>query len=157
MEAAQITYLIGDATDPIQSTDKPTIRVIIHICNDIDRWGKGFVLALSKKWPQSKDVYHQSSKDLGSCSLFQIEEGLYICNMIAQHGISKVGGIPPIRYDALKSCLEVLAGWSRSQTIPVSFHGPRMGAGLAGGDWSQIEALLLQELSGHPIYIYDLP
>lgn len=151
-----INYRKGDATDPVKSSDHPEIRVILHICNDLDRWGKGFVLALSKKWPQSKEVYHQSSKELGSCSLFQAEPGLYICNMIAQHGIRVADGVPPVRYDALRSCLKVLAGWAKSLPTPVTFHGPRMGAGLAGGEWSQIETLLLEELAGYSISIYDL-
>ncbi len=42
----QINYVKGDATAPIGIGNK----IIVHICNDIGRWGKGFVMALSKKW-----------------------------------------------------------------------------------------------------------
>ena len=41
----EILYIKGDATAPIGSG----VKVITHICNDIGGWGKGFVLALSKK------------------------------------------------------------------------------------------------------------
>nr|WP_218025660.1 hypothetical protein [Capsulimonas corticalis] len=43
-----ITYTIGDATDPPR--DEPGI--IVHVCNDIGAWGKGFVMAISKRWKQ---------------------------------------------------------------------------------------------------------
>ena len=41
-----INYLTRDATAPTAIGNK----IIVHICNDIGAWGKGFVMALSKKW-----------------------------------------------------------------------------------------------------------
>ncbi len=41
----EISYLVGDATTP--DTQGP--KIISHICNDIGAWGKGFVLAISKR------------------------------------------------------------------------------------------------------------
>lgn len=40
-----ITYLKGDATNPQSEENK----IIAHICNDIGGWGKGFVVAISKR------------------------------------------------------------------------------------------------------------
>jgi len=36
---------------------------------------------------------------------------------------------------------------------------PRIGAGLAGGDWDTIEAIITEELCAHdiPVTVYDLP
>jgi len=45
---SQITYLKGDAAAPIGGDT----RIIAHVCNDIGGWGRGFVLALSKRWPE---------------------------------------------------------------------------------------------------------
>ena len=42
----KIEYLKGDATSPVKEGNK----IILHICNDIGGWGKGFVMAISKKW-----------------------------------------------------------------------------------------------------------
>jgi O-acetyl-ADP-ribose deacetylase (regulator of RNase III) len=44
----EISYLQGDATSPQAKGNK----IIAHICNDLGRWGKGFVLAISKRWPE---------------------------------------------------------------------------------------------------------
>ena len=51
----EILYIKGDATAPIGSG----VKVITHICNDIGGWGKGFVLALSKKWKMPEEAYRQ--------------------------------------------------------------------------------------------------
>jgi len=40
-----INYRHGDATAP--KADGPV--VIVHVCNDVGKWGKGFVLAVSKR------------------------------------------------------------------------------------------------------------
>jgi hypothetical protein len=42
---AGLRYIVGDATAP---EDRPA--VIAHVCNDVEAWGKGFVLALSRRW-----------------------------------------------------------------------------------------------------------
>lgn len=44
----EITYLKGDATTPQARGNK----IIAHVCNDLGGWGKGFVLAISKRWPE---------------------------------------------------------------------------------------------------------
>jgi hypothetical protein len=40
--------VVGDATAPAGSGP----RVIVHVCNDVGKWGRGFVLALSRKWAE---------------------------------------------------------------------------------------------------------
>jgi hypothetical protein len=44
----EIGYRVGDATAPAAEGQK----IIAHICNDQGAWGKGFVLALSRRWKQ---------------------------------------------------------------------------------------------------------
>ncbi len=53
-----IQYLKGDATNPTGDNNK----VIVHICNDLGKWGKGFVLAISKRWSKPEQVYRDSFK-----------------------------------------------------------------------------------------------
>ena len=43
-----IKYVIGDATQPVGEGEK----LILHIVNDSNRWGAGFVLSLSKRWKE---------------------------------------------------------------------------------------------------------
>ena len=86
----EILYIKGDATAPIGSG----VKVITHICNDIGGWGKGFVLALSKKWKMPEEAYRQWYKSqeeftLGAVQFVNVENELYVANMIGQHGIYK--------------------------------------------------------------------
>jgi hypothetical protein len=50
---AKVNYIVGDATNPQTKGNK----IIVHVCNDIGGWGKGFVLAISKRWKQPEQQY----------------------------------------------------------------------------------------------------
>ncbi len=76
--------------------------------------------------------------------------------MVAQHKVAtaRSKGPPPIRYEALEACLGKLADEARHRSAEV--HMPRIGAGLAGGDWPTIEAMIERKLEGVPVVVYDL-
>ena len=153
--AAAITYLTGDATQP----EGDGTRLIAHVCNDAGGWGRGFVLALSKRWPDPETIYrvwHQSrGLRLGFIQVIDVEPGLYVANMIAQHGYSRPGQ-PAIRYDALGSALKRVG--DHALDLSASVHMPRIGCGLAGGTWEQVEPLITEHLveRGVPVTVYDL-
>lgn len=161
-KGGKITYIKGDATDPGRCSDpdiEREIMIIFHICNDINRWGKGFVTFVSDRWPLSKEIYHAGSKKLGTVSIGEVDKNLYVANMIAQHDIRWIDGVPPIRYDALRECLVELSRWAgtlKKDGTVISFHGPYMGAGYAGGDWNIIEGIIEENLRDFPVYIYKL-
>ena len=151
-------YIKGDATAPIGSG----VKVITHICNDIGGWGKGFVLALSKKWKMLEEAYRQWYKSqeeftLGAVQFVNVENELYVANMIGQHGIYKDSkGLPPIRYDAVRQCLKEVALFTIAHKASV--HMPRIGCGLAGGKWELMEQIIKEELITKEIAVtvYDL-
>ena len=152
-----ITYLTGDATYPVK-----TPALIMHICNDIGSWGRGFVLALSKRWPEPANAYRRlKTPVLGTVEFVPCEgdgrNGVIVANMIAQHDISHDSrGSPPIRYDALAACLREVHEWA-SINRRLTIHAPRIGCGLAGGSWSVVEPLIEFYLKDREVYIYDLP
>ena len=157
---AIIAYTVGDATQP-QGTGP---KVICHVCNDIGRWGKGFVLAVSKRWPEPEAAYREWHRErenndfgLGAVQLVQVEPDICVANMVGQHGILSKGSTVPIRYDALRTCLERLA--EEALTLGASIHMPRIGCGLAGGTWDRVEPIINDTLCAHDISVtvYDLP
>ncbi|MGB0907954.1 MAG: macro domain-containing protein [Maricaulaceae bacterium] len=154
----QITYLKGDATSP-QAKGK---KIICHICNDLGGWGKGFVLAVSKRWPEPEKNYrhwhkHRSENDFGLGAVRFIDVGNYIsiANMVAQRGMKTGSNGPPIRYDAVATCLKAVATEAIAQEASV--HMPRIGCGLAGGKWEKIEPILVSALieKGVDVFVYD--
>ena len=152
-----ITYLVGDATAP----HGPGPGVIAHVCNDSGGWGKGFVLAISRRWPGPEAAYRRWARSgekfgLGMVQLVTVADRLSVANMVAQHGYVSPANPVAIRYDALAQCLSTLAGRIEAGT---SIHMPRIGCGLAGGSWDQIEPLLQEHLTGagFDVRVYDLP
>lgn len=152
-----IQYTKGDATAP-QSEDN---KIIVHICNDIGGWGKGFVMAISKRWKKPENQYREwfKSKDgfeLGKVQFVQVEEDLWVANLIGQHKINKdENGNAPIRYDALEDGLKEVSLFAKENNA--SIHMPRIGCGLAGGKWEMIEPIILKTLSNNDVevVVYD--
>lgn len=104
---------------------------------------------------QSADQFRPTPEPLRAAMFAR--DGLMVANMIAQSGIGKgADGSPPIRYAALDQCLDqvgLMASWARA-----SVHMPRIGCGLAGGDWAMVEPLIQQNLCarGVEVTVYDL-
>lgn len=152
-----IKYIEGDATMPQAEGNK----IIAHICNDIGGWGKGFVVAISKRWEKPEKEYRewyktQNKFDLGEVQLVQVEDHLWVANMIAQHKIRRAqNGTPPIRYEAVEAALKKVA--QEAIKINASVHMPRIGCGLAGGKWELIEPIIHKTLSEQNIevVVYD--
>lgn len=155
-----ITYLKGDATAP----QLEGAKIIAHVCNDAGGWGKGFVLAISKRWPQPEANYRAWYRErahndfgLGSAQFVRVPNDTYVANLIGQHGIktSKNSGSTPVRYEAIEKGLAQIA--DKARELNTSVHMPRIGCGLAGGKWEQIKLLIEQQLCAHDIavYVYD--
>lgn len=179
IELTPIKFTKGDATNP---NDNGT-KIIVHICNDVGGWGKGFVMAISKRWKQpeaeyrnwyknkeleqsdtvqfehleSRDKYSNEKKfELGNVQFVKATENIWVANMIAQRDIRPdKEGIPPIRYTFVSECLERVAQFAKRQNASV--HMPRIGCGLAGGQWTEIEAIVNNNLIAHEIEttVYD--
>ncbi|MBL8948209.1 MAG: Appr-1-p processing protein [Myxococcales bacterium] len=154
-----ITYVGGDATAP-RGEGK---RIICHVCNDAGGWGRGFVVALSARWREPESRYRAwhaqgAAGDfrLGAIQVVEVDAEVSVANMIAQRGTRPKAGVPPIRYDALRECLVALA--EHGSALGASVHMPRIGCGLAGGTWSEVEAIVTSTLceAGLPVIVYDL-
>jgi O-acetyl-ADP-ribose deacetylase (regulator of RNase III) len=154
-----LRYLQGDATSPQAAGPK----IIAHVCNDLGGWGKGFVVAVSRRWPEPERDYRAWHREratndfgLGVVRLVQVRPDVWVANMIGQHGMRTGSKGPPIRYDALNRCLESVG--AHAAIRHASVHLPRIGAGLAGGRWDQIEPLIIANLCARdiPTTVYDL-
>ena len=158
---SNIIYQIGDTTNP-QSTGN---KLIVHCCNDIGVWGKGFVLAISKRWSKPQKAYRQWHKNrfdsdndfaLGSVQFVQVEMDVWVANLIGQRGISSKLNPFPIRYDAIKQGLVKAADFAVTNSC--SIHMPHIGCGLAGGSWKQVSYIIEQTLvdKGLCVTVYAL-
>lgn len=155
-----INYMVGDATNPTVDGAK----LIVHVCNDIGAWGRGFVMALSKRWSEPEQRYrawHAGEEKypfaLGEVQIVQVSPDTWVANLIGQHDIRGVQGVPPVRYEAIREGLKKVENEAR--LLNASVHMPRIGCGLAGGDWNIIGQIVEEALinAGVPVTVYDLP
>ncbi|MFG2843756.1 macro domain-containing protein [Kitasatospora sp. NPDC048296] len=157
---AEITYVQGDATTPRGKG----VKVIAHVCNDLGGWGKGFVLALSRRWPEPEAAFRRWHRErakndfgLGALQLVQVEPYVWVANLVGQRGIrtGRSTGVP-VRYEAIDTALAALG--ERALELGASVHMPRIGCGLAGGRWARVEPLVAARLTarGIPVTVYDI-
>lgn len=139
-----ITYVKGDATRPVG----PGPWMVAHVVNDIGVYGAGFSGAVLKRWPH---VYKDFKKmELGTVD-FRLARSIYspekawldpdrivVAHMCAQKGVgtNKVR----IQYHMLADCLSEIKMLSDGDGF--SIHMPRIGCGLAGGDWQVVEEII---------------
>lgn len=157
--ASVIRYVIGDATQP-----EAVPAVVVHVCNDVGKWGAGFTRALSRRSPVPEWSYRrwyasreQSDFGLGATQLVEVDRGrLWVVNMVAQHGVGP-SDEPRVRYDALENTLSQAAADARR--LNASVHMPRIGCGLAGGSWDQVGPIVETTFrrSGVDVFVYDPP
>lgn len=153
-----IKYLTGDATQPCESGKQ--INIIAHIVNNRGLWGRGFVMSLGNRYPETEEYYRYLSGHkaliLGNTNFVKIHTHLWVCNMVAQDGVRSIINRNPLGdYSHLKGCLYQL------RTIAFGYdaaiHMPRIGTGFAGGDWRIIRKMINELLSDIPVFVYDLP
>ncbi|GGY37486.1 macro domain-containing protein [Streptomyces tanashiensis] len=155
----EIAYVRGDATAP----QARGVKIVAHVCNDLGGWGKGFVLALSRRWPEPEAAFRRWHREragndfgLGAAQFVQVEPYVWVANLVGQRGTrtARSTGVP-VRYEAIDAALGRLA--DTAVELGASVRMPRIGCGLAGGSWAKIEPLVLRRLveRGIPVTVYD--
>ena len=170
----------GDATDP-QKTTPNEIVIIPHVCNNRNRWGAGFVKALSVKDKTPEICYRSmfnpipapnndrnmlgrvSFATLGSASYYEhgteikkCSSHIYVANMIAQDGTGRDDEPEiPLRYNSLVVCMSKVREWiiSRQSKSSNSYviHCPKFGSELSKGKWEFILELIREQWLEHGI------
>lgn len=155
-----IKYCYGDL---LKSKEK----VIVHGCNCSNGFASGFAGQVAQKYPEVKQAYHAwyeshikigyyPEMNLGPCSPGEWQpitthDGRTIINLISQRNYGPLEEGPYVSYQAIKKGFESIL--KQYNTIAM----PKIGAGLAGGNWDIIEKII-NKVSGQQevrVYIYD--
>ena len=132
----KIEYKVGNLLD-VES------GVIVHGCNTKGVMGSGVALAIKEKYPIVYTKYRDHCADfinpsalLGDYILVPVKPDLAIANAFTQIGYGK--GKRQVNYGAIADCFfDILY-----ETDYRDFHIPKIGAGLAGGDWGVISEII---------------
>jgi O-acetyl-ADP-ribose deacetylase (regulator of RNase III) len=125
--------------------------VIIHGCNCYCTMGAGIAKSIKQIFPEAYWADRNTEKGdrakLGTYSsartIISEEDSLEVVNAYTQYGYRKQS-TPNVDYDAVRAVF---------RQIKTDFSGkrigyPAIGAGLAGGDWAIIAAIIAEELIG---------
>lgn len=135
--------------DLLRLANEGEFDVIVHGCNCFCTMGAGIAKGVAAQFPQALEADRQTPKGdrakLGTCSLAQIETEhgkLTVVNAYTQFHYRGSGD--KADYEAIRSCMRRLAEHYPHARIGL----PKIGAGLAGGDWPRIERIMDEELAG---------
>lgn len=142
-----MSTLNGDIVEICETLAKTTPIVLIHGCNCFHTMGAGVAKCIKKKWPQVLEADKAFAKKgdvtkLGSVSYATIHPNLVVANAYTQFSYGRHTSKPYLDYDAIRSCFQsIVSEYGETHTLVY----PRIGAGLAGGDWTKIHAIIREE------------
>ena len=142
--------------DLIQLAKAGKFDVIAHGCNCFCTMGAGIAKAVKDVFPAAfhadEVTPRRDRAKLGSCSFAEIPVGsslLTVVNAYTQYDWRGRG--PKLDYAAVRSCM----AWIRKHYPGRRIGLPRLGAGLAGGDWPTISTITEEELAGEDVTLVE--
>jgi O-acetyl-ADP-ribose deacetylase (regulator of RNase III) len=123
-----INYINGDLL-------KVTVGIIAHGCNAQGVMGSGVARSIRTKYPEAYLDYLLMPKKLGEVSLVQVSKNLQVASCITQQFYGRDPKVQYVSYPAIEECFSKLP-----KDIPI--HIPKIGAGLANGDWEVISKII---------------
>lgn len=129
-----------------------TSGLIVQGCNSQGKMNSGVAKAIREKFPDNFTTYENAWKEDG-LKLGQVvvhiepASGLFICNAIVQTYFGK-DGRKYVSYEALQKAFKEVAKTASRYRLAV--HYPLIGAGLGGGDWGIIQAIIDSVFDIHP-------
>lgn len=122
--------------------------IIIHGCNCFNTMGAGFALELKHKYPEAYEADFTTKKGdrdkLGDFTFCVTSNDITIINAYTQFSCFPRGK-DHFEYVAFHNFLDKFLANVKNKTIRM----PKIGAGLAGGDWGRIERIINQLLVTH--------
>jgi O-acetyl-ADP-ribose deacetylase (regulator of RNase III) len=118
--------------------------------------GSGIAPQIKAKFPEAYEVDCATTKGdvhkLGTITHTVKQTTPTVVNLYSQFGYGgRKMGKPDLNYDALRAGLKVVKQKFSGKTIGM----PKIGAGLAGGDWDKIEKIIQEELIGEYVTIVN--
>jgi len=131
--------------------------ILAHGVNCQGGFGKGVAWQMGQLYPKAKQAYlakfWNEGWKLGEIQFVE-SNGKIIANCATQDKYWQTGQKKEVlvKYWAIRSCMVKLLVYAQSRDLSVAI--PKIGAGLAGGDWNKIERKINNEFRDYPIKVY---
>lgn len=130
--------------------------VIVQGCNCFCRMGRGLAKTIAERIPEAVAADNATTKgDLNKLGTYSVgyhttdTHTFAVVNAYTQPHWDGDGVEVLANYDAIRSCMKEIKKQFASKRIAL----PLIGAGLARGDWTIIERIILEELDGLDVTI----
>ncbi len=131
-----------------------TENIIAHGCNCSGGFGSGVAGQIAKKWPLIKDYFHRvKNPELGSIQIVEAYNKYTFINCFTQQKFLP-RGICHANYNAIKDTMFSVKEYAKEKNQSIAI--PKIGAGLAGGDWNIIEGILNEVFNDYDVTVYEL-
>ena len=140
--------------DLIQLAQEGKFDIIAHGCNCFCKMGAGIAKAIKAAFPEAyrADLATEpgARAKLGTCSCATIQAVGGNCDIVnAYTQYHWQGKGPKVDYAAVRNCCK----WIKQRYTGKRIGLPKIGAGLAGGDWPVIQHIIEEELVGEDVTI----
>lgn len=129
-------YIHGDL---VKMAKKGEFDVVVHGCNCFCNMGAGIAKTIRIHFPLAyavdKNTEHGDKTKLGTISVAN-DIRCIVVNAYTQYGFG--GNKANVDYNAIKNCFIEIKKKFSGKKIGI----PKIGAGLAGGDWDKIESII---------------
>ena len=130
--------------------------LIVHGCNGFCTMGAGIAKGIKAALPAAYEADLGTGRGdrakLGTCTYAEIDlNGSPFIVMNAYTQFDYRGSGPKVNYEAVRSCFR----WIREQHSGKRIGLPKIGAGLAGGDWARIAGIIAEELAGEDVTLVE--
>lgn len=140
--------------DLLDLAGKGRFDVIIHGCNCFCIMGAGIAKNIRHQYPAAYEADQLTAKGdrkkLGTYSTAEVP-GLIVVNAYTQYGYGRHGDL--VDYTAVRNVFRSIARDFSGRRIGY----PKIGAGLAGGDWDTISQIIDEELANEDHALVVLP
>lgn len=155
-----ITYHKGD----VLATEA---KIVVHGTNCQGVMGSGIAKTIKELYPNVFDSYVKFVKensfrvdpDVGDLLLGKIQpvkvanKPRYIINAFTQQYFGKG---KQVSYDAIDEAMNKINEWYISKNTDAPIYMPKIGAGLGGGSWPVIAAIIEERLVAGEVKVYTL-
>jgi O-acetyl-ADP-ribose deacetylase (regulator of RNase III) len=144
----QIEYINGDLLET-------PVKHIMHGCNSHGVMGSGVAKLIRDKYPQAYrdyyDVYNSRGLELGDIIFSVQNDGKIISNAITQKDYGRDKSRVYVSYWSIAEVFRKIESFGIKEIAL-----PKIGAGLANGDWNVIEAIIENTLTKTKPIVYVL-
>lgn len=132
-------------------------QIIAHGVNCRGAFGAGVAGLMAEKYPKSKyrylEKFYSENWHLGDVQLVKIDTNLYIANCATQDAYYPRNQVHA-DYLAIRQAMEKVKRFAQLKQFKIAM--PKIGSGLAGGEWTIIENILNAVFEDYDITVYTL-